>query len=355
MRWQAWASATAIVLFVCGRARAQADPLLEIESAVDQADFDRAQVLATQELSSGRLDRGRVARVHLLMGIIAAAKRDGAAEASFRKALALEPALGLPPSAGPHIAASFARARETVNGRTPLSLTVAFAADPDPSRVVVDVHLNGNAESMVNRLVVRGEGIYDVRLLREPGLHVVVSLPTAPRCISLEASALDEHGNEIWPSLARTQSCRPVTAAATPSETTAPMVQPRAPVDPGASSPSLPASFWIAGAATGGLAIVTTILGISALDQRKTYDAANRDPARSPDERKELRTSALNAEHYATIAGIATAAGAVTTTAIFFLRPKSNPGAGRSPAAHPSASIAVGPWMSGGVVFVGSF
>src|SRR6266404_4511377 len=103
--WKARASSMAIVLLICGGARAEADPLSEIESAVDGADFDRAQTLATQELSSGRLDRSRVARVYLLMGIIAAAKRDGAAEASFRKALALEPTLGLPPSAGPHIAA----------------------------------------------------------------------------------------------------------------------------------------------------------------------------------------------------------------------------------------------------------
>jgi hypothetical protein len=268
--------------------------------------------------------------VHLLIGIIASARGDGKAEPSFRKALALEPTLVLPPSAGPHVAAGFARARESLANQPPLRLTVEFAPDANPSNLLVDVKLAGNAEDVVHRLVVRGEGLYDVRLLREPGLRVVETLPSSPRCITLEASALDEHGNELWPALARTTSCQPASPGAT---------------EPPATSRPIPNAVLIGGALTGGLGVATIVLGVLALDRRHDFNQANGDPARTPDDRKELRELALAAEHRATIAGIATLAGATVTAAIYLMRPTRS-----------GAGIGVGPSLSTrGVVLSGTF
>ena len=115
MRPQSALGIAAIVrcLLVGGPAVAQtANDVDRIESLAEQADFDDAEVAATRALSSG-LSPIAAARVYLVLGTIAGARGNSqAAKSFFRKALLLNPGLTLPPSAGPHVRASFSSARD---------------------------------------------------------------------------------------------------------------------------------------------------------------------------------------------------------------------------------------------------
>ncbi len=204
------ASVFASLLAVRPCAGQSTDRVETVESWLGRADFERAEVAARDALASGGLDPPSAARVHLSLGIVAAARRDPeGAEACFRKALVIDAKIELPPSAGPHVIESFAHAKETLAQKAPLRVSAVFDRDSDPSHVLVSVELSGNAEGLIQRLVVRGDGVYDVRSLQRPGIRFVEALPASPLCISLVASAADEWGNELWPALAQSTVCRP--------------------------------------------------------------------------------------------------------------------------------------------------
>jgi hypothetical protein len=219
-------AAIARCLLVAGPALAQtANDVDRIESLAEQADFDDAEVAASDVLSTSNLAPIAAARVYVVLGTIAAARGNSLdAKSFFRKALVLNPRLTLPPSAGPHVRASFSGARADL------------------------------AEEQ---------------------------MAPAPR-------ALPKHDAAPAPEV----SVRPV-----------------------------PASVWIAGAATGGLAITTVALGVIALDRRSTFEQANADPQQSVDSRSALRNTAVTLEHETTIVGGVTVLSAALTTILFLTRP----------------------------------
>ena len=96
------------------------DDVDRVESLAEQADFDHAEVAATRALSQGSLPPAAAARVYVVLGTIAAARGNPEdAEAFFRKALVLNPRAVLQPSAGPHVRASFSRARAALAEEEP--------------------------------------------------------------------------------------------------------------------------------------------------------------------------------------------------------------------------------------------
>jgi len=229
MRPQSALGIAAIVrcLLLAGPALAQtANDVDRIESLAEQADFDDAEVAATHALSTGNLSPIAAARVYVVLGTIAAARGNSQdASSFFRKALVLNPGLTLPPSAGPHVRASFSSAR---------------------------------AELVEERI--------------------------APPQVLPKQDAAPAPTPTVW--------VRPV-----------------------------PASVWIAGVATGGLAVATVALGVIALDRRATFEQANADPQQSVDSRSALRNTALTLEHETTIVGGVTVLSAALTTILYLTRP----------------------------------
>jgi hypothetical protein len=295
-----------------------------VESWLGRADFERAEIAARDALASGSLSPPSAARVHLSLGIVAAARRDPeGAEACFRKALVLDSKIELPQSAGPHVIESFEHAKETLTAKLALTISAVFERDSDPSHVLVNVELSGNSEGLIQRLVVRGDGVYDVRSLQRPGIRFVEALPASPLCISLVASAADEWGNELWPTLAKNTVCRPgppavrdasAASANTPSLASQP---PASDKSVSVRSRPVPACVWIALAFTGGFAATTTVLGLVALDRRDAFNRANADAQQPVESRSHLRSDALTAEHVATVAGIATGAAAGVAAGLY--------------------------------------
>ncbi len=108
------------LVLVASPTMAQDAPQIDrIEQLVRSADFAAAETQAQAALASGKLKRRDVARTYLQLGIVATAKRaDDPAQAAFRRALALEPSLTLPDSAGPHIGEAFDQAK-AVMARSP--------------------------------------------------------------------------------------------------------------------------------------------------------------------------------------------------------------------------------------------
>src|SRR5579862_2549967 len=96
-------------VLVVGPALGQSpDEVDRIESLAEQADFDHAELAANRALSNPDLAPVAAARVYVVLGTIAAARGNSEdAEDFFRKALAQNPRTTLPPSAGPHVRASF--------------------------------------------------------------------------------------------------------------------------------------------------------------------------------------------------------------------------------------------------------
>jgi len=220
------------------------DEVDRIESLAEQADFDHAEAAATLALLSGDLSPAAAGRVYVVLGTIAAARgKPEDAEAFFHKALVLSPRASLPPSAGPHVRASFSRARTAVAEEEAASAPPVPPQEPAPSQ-------------------------------QQP------------------ASSLEPPPAEQPAGVAREVRARPI-----------------------------PASVWIAGATTGGLAVATVILGVSALERRSTYEQANGDPQQTVSGRNALRESALTWEHAATIAMAAAFASAALTTILYVDRP----------------------------------
>jgi hypothetical protein len=323
------------------------DPIAPIERLVRAADFDAAELQARQVLSSGGLNRHDVARAHLQLGITAVARGDAAgAEASFRRALALERDLRLPPSAGPHVGRQLARALDLVRAEAPLAVSVTVQQPAPGGDVTVTAHVDGNRDGLVRRLRLRGATFDAERELTGDQLTFVERAPAGlAACAVVVASALDQHGNEIWPSAGRATICPlppPSLPAPTPTTappalgggSTAPAPPPRAPIlglpdAPDEARRPVPSAAWVTLAATAAAGVATGVLGARALSRRSDYQsyiAAHMDGSGSG--AQALYDRAASAERYATVAGVVTAALGVATLALYYFRPRAPERAG---------------------------
>jgi hypothetical protein len=300
----------------------------ELEGLVRKADFDAAEKVAQRLLRSGTLGRRDVARVYLQMGIVASAKRDTAgAETAFRRALRLDGDLHLSPSAGPHVVTTLARAKAAVSSAAPIDPAIVLTSPAGSGALSVETPARKDDDGLVRRLSIRIGEEREVRDLGEAPLRFTVALPDAvTACATATASVLDEFGNELWPTAASAEVCRPapVPGPVKPTTETA-ALRPR----PGATSstemvetkraaPSRTVSraVWVAAAATVAAAVGTTVLGLVALERRDDYNASFNDGS-TYDQQRHLRDAAATAEHRATGGAIVTGVLAITTLVLY--------------------------------------
>ncbi len=115
---------------------------------------------------------------------------------------------------------------------------------------------------------------------------------------------------------------------------------------PSASAPSEPKvasrpALYIAGAATGLCLAGTAVFGSLALRSAARFEEANRNPARTPEERRDLRSSASSLATVSSVLGLATLAGAGVTTFLWLRRDGASPGE----AAQRTHRVAWTPWF----------
>jgi hypothetical protein len=318
-----------------------------VETLVARADFEAAESEARLALASGMLGPAELARVYRELGVLAAARTDAErAGAAFRRALILAPDLALPPSAGPHVVELLERARRENQGRprpTPVVLLT-----PASESVSVDARVEHDAEGLARRLVLDQGGKSVVYPLEPAGLRTVLPVPGAERdCIEVRVSVADEHGNLLWPDVARRDVC-PVDRTSRGSSTP-PKIEPAGGSGPVLPAPALgserpvPTSVWIGVGLTGALTAATGVLGVVALDRRADFDDKNADPSVVVEDRQDAREAALSAQHRATAAGIAAAVAGGVTLTLFLARPTVN---------GPAVEVGVGP---SSIAFSGRF
>ena len=303
----------------------------DLEALVRRADFDAAETTAQKLLRTGSLSRVEVARVYLQLGIVASAKRDSAgAAAAFRKALRLDGELRLSPSAGPHVAETFGRAKAAAPDSTANDPKVVLTAPPGAGGVSVEAPARRAGDDLPRRVVVT---IGDVREARDLGpmpARFSVALPTSvARCATATAGVLDEFGNELWPAVASVEVCRapPPASDGADRRRPPPLIAPR-PTAPAegvlskTSSPPAPRSVsratWVAAAMTGAAAVATTVLGVVALERRDDYNSSFGGSA-TPDQQRQLRELAVTAERRSTAGAIVTGLLA-TATVVLYIR-----------------------------------
>ena len=285
-----------------------------IEQLVRSADFAAAETQAQAALASGKLKRRDVARTYLQLGIVATAKRaDDPAQAAFRRALALEPSLTLPDSAGPHIGEAFDQAKAVMARSPRLAVSAHLTEVPNRPEIWVDAQISGDSEGLVRRLRVDADGVPHLRDLHEASLRFLESLPkTLSRCTAISVDALDEHGNELYPGVARTEVC-PASPVQGEIVTAPPEAAPSN--APTKNARPVPAHVWTLAAVTGAAAVATGVLGTVALGKAHAYnDNANKGQAE--------RDTALGAEHRATAAAILTGVAGAATLLFYVTRPE---------------------------------
>jgi hypothetical protein len=332
--------ATAIMSFVGSLLLAQrpaagrdAERTSELEALVRRADFDAAETTAQKLLRTGALTRGEVARVYLQLGIVASAKRDSArATAAFRAALRLDGELRLAPSAGPHVAATFDRARTAAPDPTSEDPKIVLMAAPGTGELSVEAPSRRAGDDLARRVAVTIGETREARDLGLVPLQFSLELPkSVASCATATAAVLDEFGNELWPAVSSIEVCRarppapppPIPGARRASAIAAPTTKAQA-VDvlTGGSSPPPPKTIsrptWVAAAATSAAAVGTAVLGLVALERRDDYNSSFGGTA-TPDQQRQLRELAVTAERRATAGGIVTALLA-TATVVLYIR-----------------------------------
>jgi hypothetical protein len=331
-RWRRTAALAGATLVTLVTAPARSEPATPADGAFENVErlvrgayFDEAERAAGSLLASGDLGRRDVARVHLELGIIAAARaNESLAERAFVRALRLEPSMELPPSAGPHVASAFQRAKDRVSGEPGLEVSVTF--ERVDSELEVRVAPQGSPEGLIDGVEVKTTSVR--RKLRfekaEPPFRVRMELASGT-CDALTVTVTDDHGNPLWPDVARFEPCPARQAALPPAESARPpaaIVQ--APMSPKPDEPErpVPTYVWIGTVATAGLAITTMVVGIGALDKTDEYNAKVDDPDLSEESKRDLRESAQNAQTRATVLGITTGVVGVATLVLYFVRPE---------------------------------
>jgi hypothetical protein len=297
-------------------AKAQ-EPASDLDALVRAADFDAAEKEAERSLQSGALTRHDAAHVHLVLGIVASARRDPArAELAFRRALRLDHDLHLASWVGPQVAETFDR---VTRRPPPVDPKVVLAPVPGSAQVSIDSTAGQNDDGLARHLLVKIGAVRETRDLGETPLRFTVSLPASVvHCGTVTASVLDEHDNELWPGIASAEICRPAPPSQGP-----PVAGPGG--DPAvlhATSPApsrpVPRSVWVLGAATATAAVATGVLGWVALDRRSEYNDSF-DGSTTATEQKKLHDLAANAELRATVGAVVTGVLAVAT-AVFYIR-----------------------------------
>jgi hypothetical protein len=302
----------------------------ELEALVRRADFDAAETTAQKLLRTGTLSRGEVAHVYLQLGIVASAKRDSAgAAAAFRKAVCLDGELRLSPSAGPHVAEAFGRAKAAMPAPACDAPKVVLTASAATGELSVEAPARRAGDDLGRSVAVTIGDAREARGLGPAPLRFAVELPTSvSRCATATAGVLDEFGNELWAAVASVEVCRaPLAAPAPPSAVAGPAPALAAPtakgqtvdvLTGGSSPPPKPISrtTWVATAMTGAAAVGTAVLGLVALERRDDYNGSFGGTA-TLDQQRQLRELAVTAEHRATAGGIVTALLATATVVLY--------------------------------------
>lgn len=311
----------ALAAFSASSALAQsndsASSLAEVERLLDAADFDAAQTKSENLLASGALDREGVARARLALGIVKAARANASeARLELRRALRLEPGLKLPLTAGPHIAAALEEARSDLIGRPPLSVQVSVLRGPASGDLKLKVRLQGVEDEVVSDIEVRAPGMKLRFDASEQGLAELAKLTLAGSvCGAISLDARDSFRNVLFHFADPPSACARATVPAEPARAEARVAL------PGQTQRPVPAQVWIGAVVTANFAVVTGALGIVALSERDTYHDMLNDPNRSVSEKWAQRERFNDAATRATIAGVATAAAAGTTLALYIWRP----------------------------------
>jgi hypothetical protein len=297
------------------------DRVTKLDDLVATADFDEAERLAEELLSSGSLTRAEVARAHLALGVVAAGRRDDdRALVAFARALRLEPELALSPAIGPEIAALFATARAATTPAT--DVPQVRLARVTPGVITVTLSMNDTARELAAG--VKLEAAKDARLFTWSAGE-----PTEARwelgataCGRVTASVTDAFGNQLWPSAATLEPCPappPARSASAPRRSATPAEPPPA----AQHTISLP--VWCGVAVTAAFGVLTATAGVVSLKRRDAYLDARADTTLSLNQRWQLREDALNAQHATTTFGLLAVLAASTTLTIYaFTRPSSS-------------------------------
>jgi hypothetical protein len=347
-----WRRAATLALYVGSTAtRALAEPappafarLEHLDRLIASAEFASAQSEADALLATGTLALGGVVRVHIDLGVIAAARGDRAqALEQFRWALRLQPNTALGAAVGPNITALFDEAARDVAEEEPLAPALELTRTGGTLALVA--RLAGSGDGLVGSVHVRGAGVERVFPWQRPSDPLSESWELGARsCGAFEASVLDTHGNVLWPAFARLTACTPAAPMLTPAsqprtEAAAPA---KAPVPPPVEPSSrLTTPVWIGIASTTALTAATIGLGIAALNQRSDYQDVLYDPNVPIDRKWSLREDALAAEHRATVCGAVAVAAAGVTAAVFFLNPPKSQVRAAATWSHSTAGLRV--------------
>jgi hypothetical protein len=295
-----------------------ADVTGELDALVRRADFDAAEARAETLLHSGSLTRAQAARAYLALGVVSSARRETEkAEVAFRRALMLDAGLPPPAGVGPHVAASFAKARAALGSLPPAAPPVTLTALPGAPSFRIETG-RATDEGLARRFAVRVAGLREEHELGKERGELVVSLPTSVvGCATASVGLLDEHGNELWPAVASAEVCRR-TAAGRPEAAgldKALLAGERAHEKP---APKSRRAVWVTGAVTGGLLVATGVLGWVAVERRNEYHDSIDSGARL-DEQRRLMEDASTAQHRATIGAIATGVMAAAMLIVYLV------------------------------------
>jgi hypothetical protein len=314
------------IALTASNAYAGEPPSLErIQELLGVADFETAEQLGQERLASGTLTRTDAARTYLELGIIATARRDPAGAAlAFRRALRLEPTLRLPSTAGPDVVAAFSRLISQTPPE-PVKVSVRLEELADGRSLEISADAGGHTDGLTRSLLIEGGGLLRQRDLSEEPVRFIEDIPPLVECVTISASVLDEHQNRLWPHVAQIRVCPRASARAAAADAAKTEQRPnttlKAPTPPVVSRP-IPVYVWIGATVTGGLAAMTTVLGVAALDKRDEYHQVRNDPDRNLQGKAVLRDRAIAAENLATASGIAAGSAAVATLVLYLTRPR---------------------------------
>jgi hypothetical protein len=159
------------------------------QKAIDDIDYETARTLTDQALDSGALDRGQLARAHMLAGEVAAALGDDAgAHDHFERWILLAPDARLPDGLSPKITQPFTAAHASADALGP----ARFDVDASRARGKLAITVTGDPLHMVARVHV----VLDHGGERE-GVGGEFEVPIPDEAGRATLTLLDEHGNTL--------------------------------------------------------------------------------------------------------------------------------------------------------------
>lgn len=190
-----------------GAGMAKAQSVVDADALWDEGELRQAREAYRRALDAGGLEPSQTAKAHLRIGIIAAAYGDDeTANAAFRRALAIEPALPAPADLSPAQRDVF----EEVRAQSRPIEVRALETERTAERVVLTARVTGGELFGATAALVR-DGEQSERLeLTTADFGTLTELPLA-------AVAVDEHGNVV--ALATESVNAPRATGAPPSRT----------------------------------------------------------------------------------------------------------------------------------------